>query len=74
MRIFISKSNSLNFGRFKEIEYDINKQGGFKVETTTSDLRWIKHSKCVGETAGNIAQKLKLDVDKAMALLYSWCW
>lgn len=41
-----------------------------EAEKTTSDLGWIKHSKCVGETAGIIAQKLKLDVDKAMALGY----
>lgn len=37
---------------------------------TTSDLGWIYHSKCVGETAGIIAKNLNLDVDKATALGY----
>lgn len=41
-----------------------------EAEQITSDLGWIKHSKCVGETAGVIAQKLKLDVDKAITLGY----
>ena len=39
-------------------------------EKTTTDLGWIKHSKCVGETAGIIAKKLNLDIDKATALGY----
>jgi len=41
-----------------------------EAEKTTSDLGWIRHSKCVGETAGIIAKKLGLDVDKAMTLGY----
>lgn len=41
-----------------------------EAEQITSDSGWIKHSKCVGETAGVIAQKLKLDVDKAITLGY----
>lgn len=41
-----------------------------KAEQTTTDLGWISHSKCVGETAGIIAKKLKLDIDKAIALGY----
>lgn len=32
--------------------------------------RWIEHSKRVGEAAGRIAEKLKLDIDKAKALGY----
>ncbi len=41
-----------------------------EAEKTTTDLGWVFHSKCVGETAGIIAKKLKLDVDKATALGY----
>lgn len=41
-----------------------------EAEQTTSDLGWIRHSKCVGETAGIIAKKLGLDVDKAITLGY----
>lgn len=41
-----------------------------KAEKTTTDNGWIIHSKCVGETAGVIAKKLKLDEDKAIALGY----
>lgn len=41
-----------------------------EAEQTTTDLGWIKHSKCVGETAGIIAEKLGLDVNKATALGY----
>ncbi len=37
---------------------------------TTPDIGWIIHSKCVGETAGVIAKKLKLDEEKAMTLGY----
>lgn len=39
-------------------------------EETTTDLGWIRHSKCVGRAAGVIAQKLGLDVDKAITLGY----
>ena len=39
-------------------------------ENTTTDLGWIQHSKCVGETAGIIAEKLGLDIDKAKTLGY----
>lgn len=41
-----------------------------EAEQTTIDFGWIKHSKCVGETAGIIAKKLNLDVDKATTLGY----
>ncbi|MBQ7141078.1 MAG: hypothetical protein IJO32_06215 [Bacilli bacterium] len=41
-----------------------------EAEKTTTDLGWIKHSRCVGETAGIIAERLGLDVDKATALGY----
>ena len=37
---------------------------------TTLDEGWIIHSLCVGETAGVIAQKLGLDVEKAITLGY----
>ena len=37
---------------------------------TTPDFGWIYHSLCVGETAGIIAKKLNLDVDKAITLGY----
>ncbi|MEI3530049.1 MAG: HD domain-containing protein [Bacilli bacterium] len=39
-------------------------------EKTTTHLGWIKHSICVGNTAGIIAGKLNLDVDKAKTLGY----
>ena len=41
-----------------------------EAEKTTTDKGWINHSKCVGETAGVIAKKLGLDVDKAITLGY----
>lgn len=41
-----------------------------EAESTTTDLGWIKHSKCVGETAEIIAKKLELDEDKAKTLGY----
>ena len=41
-----------------------------EAEKTTTDLGWIRHFKCVGETASIIAKKLNLDVDKATALGY----
>lgn len=41
-----------------------------EAEQTTSDLGWIRHSKCVEETAGIIAEKLGLDIDKAITLGY----
>lgn len=36
----------------------------------TSDDGWINHSICVGNTAGKIAEKLNLDIDKAKTLGY----
>ncbi len=39
-------------------------------ERTTTDLGWIKHSRCVARAAGVIAKALELDIDKAMALGY----
>ena len=41
-----------------------------EAKKTTLDEGWIIHSLCVGETAGVIAQKLGLDVDKAITLGY----
>ncbi len=41
-----------------------------EAEKTTTDLGWINHSKCVGKTAGVIAEKLGLDVNKAITLGY----
>ena len=41
-----------------------------EAEETTTSCGWIKHSKCVGEAAGKIAQALNLDVDKAKTLGY----
>mgnify|MGYP003295589945 CR=1 FL=1 len=41
-----------------------------KAGQVPDNLGWIKHSKCVGETAGIIAEKLGLDVDKAKCLGY----
>ena len=35
-----------------------------------SDDRWIKHSICVGNSAGKIAEKLNLDIDYAKTLGY----
>ena len=34
------------------------------------DNKWIRHSRCVGNTAGIIAEQLGLDVDKAKTLGY----
>ena len=34
------------------------------------DNKWIRHSRCVGNTAGVIAEQLGLDVDKAKTLGY----
>lgn len=34
------------------------------------DTHWIDHSICVGNTAGKIAEKLNLDIDKAKTLGY----
>lgn len=39
-------------------------------ENTTTDLGWVLHSRCVGETAGVIADKLGLDKEKAKTLGY----
>lgn len=41
-----------------------------KFEDKTLDTNWIKHSICVGNTAGKIASVLKLDVDFAKTLGY----
>ena len=41
-----------------------------EAEQTTTDMGWISHSKCVGETAGIIAKKLKLNIDEAITLGY----
>lgn len=41
-----------------------------EAECTTTDLGWIKHSRCVARAAGVIAKELELDIDKAMALGY----
>lgn len=41
-----------------------------EAEKLTFDLGWIRHSKCVGETAEIIAKKLNLDADKAKTLGY----
>lgn len=34
------------------------------------DDNWVIHSICVGDSAGKIAKKLNLDVDKAISLGY----
>lgn len=39
-------------------------------EIKADDTRWIKHSICVGNSAGKIACELNLDVDKAKCLGY----
>lgn len=39
-------------------------------EKTPMALGWVRHSKCVGTAAGVIANKLGLDVDKAVTLGY----
>lgn len=41
-----------------------------EIEKNLDDNYWIRHSICVGNTAGKIAQKLNLDVDKAKTLGY----
>lgn len=41
-----------------------------EAEKTATDTGWIKHSICVGNSAGKIAEALNLDVDKAKALGY----
>lgn len=39
-------------------------------EIEPNNIGWIKHSICVGNSAGKIAEELKLDVDKAKSLGY----
>lgn len=41
-----------------------------EIEKNIEDNYWIKHSICVGNSAGKIAEKLNLDVDKAKTLGY----
>lgn len=41
-----------------------------EAEKATTDTGWIKHSICVGNSAGKIAEALGLDADKAKALGY----
>ena len=41
-----------------------------EVRKKSTDDRWINHSICVGNTAGKIAEKLKLDVNYAKTLGY----
>lgn len=41
-----------------------------EIEKDLDDNYWIRHSICVGETAGKIAEKLDLDIDKAKTLGY----
>ncbi len=41
-----------------------------KMETTTPDIGWIKHSICVGNSASKIAEHLNLDIEKAKCLGY----
>ena len=41
-----------------------------KAEKNSGNNGWIKHSKCVGDTAGIIAKNLNLDVEKAKTLGY----
>ncbi len=41
-----------------------------EIEENLEDNYWIRHSICVGDTAGKIAEKLSLDVDKAKTLGY----
>ena len=41
-----------------------------EAEKTTTNTDWIKHSICVGNSAGKIAEALGLDIDKAKTLGY----
>lgn len=41
-----------------------------EIEKNVEDNHWIKHSICVGDSAGKIAEELNLDVDKAKCLGY----
>lgn len=41
-----------------------------EAEKVATDIGWIKHSICVGKSAGKIAEKLNLDVEKAKTLGY----
>ena len=41
-----------------------------EIEKTVENKNWIIHSKCVGDSAGKIAEKLGLDIDKAKCLGY----
>ena len=41
-----------------------------EAEKTPMASGWIRHSKCVGKAAGIIADKLELDIDKAVTLGY----
>lgn len=41
-----------------------------EIEKDLDDNYWIRHSICVGEIAGKIAEKLYLDIDKAKTLGY----
>lgn len=41
-----------------------------EMEENLEDNYWIRHSICVGDSAGRIAEKLGLDIDKAMTLGY----
>ena len=41
-----------------------------EAEKVATDTGWIKHSICVGNSAGKIAEALKLDADKAKTLGY----
>ena len=41
-----------------------------KIEKELGDTHWVNHSRCVGNSAKAIAEKLNLDSDKAMALGY----
>ena len=41
-----------------------------EIEENSEDNYWIRHSICVGDTAGRIAEELGLDIDKAKTLGY----
>ena len=41
-----------------------------EAEKKSTDIGWILHSRCVGNSAGKIADALNLDVDKAKTLGY----
>lgn len=41
-----------------------------EIEENLEDNYWIRHSICVGDSAGRIAEKLGLDIDKAKTLGY----